>query len=165
MSWEAVATTGLLGGVSLWVALEYFWLSWEAVTIMSIVLAIDFIMGILEVWLKRRDELSSTKAWQGLFKKMTRWLLPFIVVIVLKGAGLEDVSYLSSVVCGIIILSEGYSIIAHIYAINQPWDEHLPEVNALQYIIEFISKIFKTAIEDKTSIKKNLEEEKEDGEK
>lgn len=86
---------------------------------------------------------------------MTRWMLPFIVVIVLRGAWLEDVNYLSSVVCGIIILSEGYSIIAHIYAINQPWDEHLPEVNALQYIIEFISKIFKTAIEDKTSIKKD----------
>lgn len=163
MSWEAIATTGLVGGISLWVALEYFWLSWEAVTIMSIVLAIDFIMGILEVWLKRREELSSTKAWQGLFKKMTRWMLPFIVIIVLKGAGLEDIGYLSSVVCGIIILSEGYSILAHIYAINQPWDEHLPEVNALQYIIELISKIFKTAIEDKTSIKKdNSLEDKEE---
>ena len=155
MSWETIATTGLVGGISLWVALQYFWLSWEAVTIMSIVLAIDFIMGVLEVWLKRREELSSTKAWQGLFKKMTRRLLPFIVVIVLRGAWLEDVSYLSSVVCGIIILSEWYSILAHIYTINQPWDEHLPEVNALQYIIEFISKIFKTAIEDKTSIKKD----------
>lgn len=155
MSWETIATTGLIGGISLWVALEYFWLSWEAVSIMSIVLAIDFIMGILEVWLKRKNELSSTKAWQWLFRKMTRWMLPFIVVIVLKGAWLDNIWYLSTVVCWIIILSEWYSILAHIYAINQPWDERLPEVNALQYIIEFISKIFKTAIEDKTSIKKD----------
>lgn len=155
MSWETIATTGLIGGISLWVALEYFWLSWEAVLIMSIVLAIDFIMGILEVWLKRKNELSSTKAWQGLFKKMTRWMLPFIVVIVLRGAWLDNIWYLSTVVCWIIILSEWYSILAHIYTINQPWDEHLPEVNALQYIIEFVSKIFKTAIEDKTSIKKD----------
>ena len=151
MSWESVATIWLVGGISLWVALEYFWLSGEVVVIMSVVLVMDFIMGILEVWLKRKNELSSTKAWQWLFRKITRWLLPFLVVIVLKWAWLENLGYLSTSVCGIIILSEGYSILLHIYAINSEWDATLPEVNALQYIIEKISKIFKSAIEDKTN--------------
>ena len=151
MTWETAAI-GIIWGITLWVALKYFWMSSEAVIIMSIVLALDFIMGTLEVWLKRRNELSSTRAWQWLFRKITRWLLPFIIVIVIKWAWLENVWYLSATVCWIIILSEWYSILWHIYAINQPWDEQLPEVNALQYLIELISKMFKFAIENKTDV-------------
>lgn len=163
---EPTSTAGGVAGILWWLsiaaALEYFWISGEAVIIMSVLLLLDFVMWIAEVWLKDRENLSSTKARQGLFKKMTRWCLPFIIVIVIRWAWIENVDYLSTAVCWIIIASEWYSILAHIYTINSDTNEHLPEVDALSAIIKWVSNFFKKAIEDKTPIweTKKGEEEK-----
>lgn len=162
MSWETATAIGLIEWLSLWLALEYFWLSKDIVIIMSIVLVIDFIMWILEVWLKRREELSSKKAVQWLFRKFTRWFLPFIIILVLKWAGLEDVNYLSSAVCWIIIISEGYSILAHIYSINQEWNDKLPEIDALSYLIHWISELLRNAVKEKIPTAEKKEDKVEE---
>lgn len=159
MTWEGVAVTNAITGGIIWLALEYFWLSSETIIIMTVLLVLDFIAGISEVYIKDRENLSSTKAWQWLAKKTTRRLLPFIIIIVLKWAGLEDVNYLASAVCWIIIVSEWYSILSHIYALNQPWNEHLPEIDALSALIKWVSEFFKRMIEDKTPIKWETKEE------
>lgn len=161
MSETAWWVAGVLWWLSIAAILEYFWLSWEAVIIMSILLILDFLMWVLEVWLKDRANLSSTKAWQGLFKKMTRWCLPFLVVIVIRWAWIQDVEYLSTAVCWIIIVSEWYSILWHIYSINSDKDEHLPEVDALSSLIKWISNLFKKAIEDKPMIWKDTDNKEE----
>lgn len=149
MTWESIAVTNAITGGIIWLALEYFWMSSETVIIMTILLILDFIAGICEVYIKDRENLSSTKAWQWLAKKTTRWLLPFIIIIVLKWAWLEDTNYLASAVCWIIIVSEWYSILSHIYTINQPWNGHLPEIDALSALIQRVSNFFKKMIEDK----------------
>ena len=164
MTWESIAVTNAISGGIIWLALEYFWMSSETIIIMTVLLVLDFIAGVSEVYIKDRENLSSSKARQWLAKKTTRWLLPFIVVIVLRGAWLEDVNYLSSAICWIIIASEGYSILAHIYAINQPWNEHLPEIDALSALIKWISEFFKKTIEDKTPIKSEEENSLDDKE-
>lgn len=149
MTWEATPAIAAVSGSLIWIALDYFGFSKETMTIMTVLLVLDFIAGVAEVWIKRKDELTSNKAIQWLFRKISRWLLPFIVVLVMKGAGLEDINYLSMAVCWIIIVSEGYSILWHIYAINSEWSETLPEIDALSALITFVWKIFKTAIENK----------------
>lgn len=161
MTWESIAITNAISGGLIWLALEYFWMSSEVIIIMTVLLVLDFIAGVSEVYLKDRVNLSSTKARQWLAKKTTRWLLPFIVVIVLKWAWLEDVNYLSSAICWIIIVSEGYSILAHIYAINQPWNEHLPEIDALSALIKWLTNFFKKMIEDTLPSKEDEEKEEE----
>lgn len=157
MTWESVVVTNTISGGIIWLALEYFWMSSETVIIMTVLLVLDFIAGISEVYIKDRESLSSTKARQWLAKKTTRWLLPFIIIIVLRWAWLEDVNYLASAVCWIIIVSEGYSILSHIYALNQSWDEHLPEIDALSALIRWVSDFFKKMIEDKIPEKKEEE--------
>lgn len=160
MTWEGVVVTNTISGGIIWLALEYFWMSSETIIIMTVLLILDFIAGISEVYIKDRKNLSSTKAWQWLAKKTTRRLLPFIIIIVLRWAWLEDVNYLASAVCWIIIVSEGYSILSHIYALNQPWDEHLPEIDALSALIKWVSNFFKKMIEDKIPEKDNSLEDK-----
>lgn len=162
MSWETVTAIGLIEWLSLWLALEYFWLSKDIVIIMTIVLAIDFIMWTLEVWLKRRNELSSKKAIQWLFRKFTRWLLPFIIILSLKWAWLEDANYLSSAVCWIIIISEWYSILAHIYSINQEWNDKLPEIDALSYLIHWVSELLRNAVKGKLPVTTKEEDKVEE---
>lgn len=168
MTWETVPAMAAVSGGLIWITLDYFWFSKETIIIMTVLLALDFIAWVAEVWIKRREELTSSKAIQWLFRKISRWLLPFIIVLVMKGAWLEDINYLSMAVCWIIIISEGYSILGHIYTINSKWDETLPEIDALSALITFIGKIFKTAIENKSpreieeEEKKSLDKEKKD---
>lgn len=157
MTWWEITTWAIITDIALWwavwIALEYFWLSVETVIIMSVLLALDFFFWVLNVYIKDRKNLSSTLAWEGLWKKMTRRCLPFLVVAICRGAWLNDMSYLSSVVCGIIIVSEGYSILGHIYSINSKDGSELPEIDALEALIQRLAKLFKWVIDSKTKDK------------
>ena len=162
MTWESVVVINTISGGIIWLALEYFWMSSETIIIMTVLLILDFIAGVSEVYIKDRKNLSSTKARQWLAKKTTRRLLPFIIIIVLRWAWLEDVNYLASAVCWIIIVSEWYSILSHIYALNQPWDEHLPEIDALSALIKWVSDFFRKIVEGKLPEIKEKDLDKEE---
>lgn len=154
---EEISTGGTIASVAggFWLAaiLEYFWISWEVLTILSVLLALDYIFGVLDAYLLDRTSVTSTKMWRGLAKKLTRWMLPMIVIIILKGVWAEDIQLASTVIFSILIVTEGYSIIWHFYSINT--GQKVPEIDAMKLLFEFISNLLK----DKLPTKETKEEE------
>ena len=142
--WET-STTGAVvsvaGGFWLATILEYFWISWEVLAILSILLALDYIFGVLDAYLMDRTSVTSTKMWRGLAKKLTRWMLPMIVIIILKWVGAEDIDLASTIVFSILIITEWYSIVWHFVSINS-WTQ-VPEIDATKILFEFISNLLK----------------------
>nr|DAE56528.1 MAG TPA: holin [Caudoviricetes sp.]DAQ88725.1 MAG TPA: holin [Caudoviricetes sp.] len=53
-------------------------------TIFAIVLFLDFILGVTDAYLLNREQVKSSIATRGVFKKVSKFLLPLIVVIVMK---------------------------------------------------------------------------------
>lgn len=131
----------------IWVAeiLEYFWMSSEGLIIMSAMLVLDFLFGLLSAK-SRGEKIESQKRERGLVKKLTRWLLPFIVAWGLKWTGMP-VTELVHVIVGMIVFSELYSIIGHIYSIN--YKEQLPEVDAFKMLLNGLIKMLKNLINKK----------------
>ena len=77
--------------------------------------------------------------------KITKLLLPMIVVIVLKWVWFKEMDFLISSIMWIMIVSEWYSIIWHLYSINT-WKQ-LPEIDAFELLISKILSIFKNVID------------------
>ena len=140
--WVAI---NIVGWVTLATILDYFSMSWEWVIIMTVMLVLDFIFGLLSA--KSRGEKIESRIWQhGLVKKLTRWLLPFIVVAWLKRTGMWWIEELVKVIVGMIVFSELYSIIGHIYSINY-WEE-FPEADAFKLLLERLVKLIKGKMEN-----------------
>lgn len=141
------------GGFWLAAALEYFGISWEVLAILSILLALDYVFGVLDAYLLDRTSVTSTKMRRGLAKKLTRWMLPMIVIIILKWVWADDIELASTIIFSILIITEWYSIIGHIYTINT--GEKLAEIDAMKLLFEFIANLLK----GKLTTKKQEEEE------
>lgn len=135
------AIASVAGGFWLAAILEYFWISWEVLAILSILLLLDYIFGVLDAYLTDRTSVTSTKMRRGLAKKLTRWMLPMIVIIILKWVGAEDINLASTIVFSILIVTEWYSIIGHFVSINS-WTQ-VPEIDAMKILFEFISNLLK----------------------
>lgn len=139
--------------------LEYFSISCEALSILSILLILDFVMGIVDAYIKDRSQVTSAKMWKWLVKKVTRRMLPFIVVWIFRWAWIEDMSTIVSMIISMLIVTEWYSIIGHIYSINT-WKEIL-EIDAFEMILNFLLKLLKGKLPDKEEdLEKKEEEEK-----
>lgn len=141
--WLLVWVAGWLGVAEI---LGYFWISWEWLIIMSVMLVLDFIFWLLSA--KSRGEKIESKKWQHwLVKKLTRWLLPFIVVAWLRWTGMWGIDALVNIIVWMIVFSELYSIIWHIYSINY-WEE-LPEVDSFKLLLNWLLKLIRTLINKK----------------
>jgi hypothetical protein len=86
-------------------------MSEELVIIYFLMLLVDFLLGIAEAK-ATNQEITSNKAKNGIIKKLTLFLIPFVFVGVLKGAEMQE----TALVCvrgimAILIASEGYSIL------------------------------------------------------
>jgi len=140
------ALIGILWGLSMAWILEYFSISGEWLIIMTVMLCLDFIFWIISA--KSRGEKIESKKWQhGLVKKVCRWLLPFIVAWWLKRTEMPWIDMLTHTIVGMIVFSELYSIIWHIYSINY-WEE-LPEVDAFKMLMNWLVKFLKNLINKK----------------
>jgi len=109
-------------------------------------LCLDFIFWIASAK-ERWEEIQSKKRQHWLMKKITRWLLPFIVVAWLKWTWMPWIDELVSVIIWMIVFSELYSIIGHIYSINY-WEE-LPETDAFKMLLDWLAKLIKNLINKK----------------
>ena len=143
MTWDKI--TWAVASVAWWFCLaewfEYFWISCEVYTIFFALLLVDFLFWVCNAYLKDKKSVTSEKMVRWLFKKLVRLLLPLIVVLVLKWVWAWDLEFATNVIISILILSEWYSIIWHIYWINS-WKE-LPEIDAFEMLINFIAWLFK----------------------
>ncbi|MDR0608131.1 MAG: phage holin family protein [Candidatus Peribacteria bacterium] len=119
----------------------YFGLNAETVTIFACMIIVDFLLGIAESKINNIP-IESEKMRNGVIRKIAMFVLPFIVVAVVKGAGLEEAGgFMTHAIMGILIASEGYSVIGHIYNINT--GKHLPENDVLSALIEKVAGLFK----------------------
>lgn len=157
--------TWLLWGI--WVAwiLDYFWVVHDWFIIMSVMLLVDWWFWIASAYfLWEKIESRTMRLW--LVKKCTRRLLPFIVAWALKRTWFP-VDKLITAILWIIVFSEAYSVIWHIYSINTK--EKLPEIDAFKMLIWKISWLFKWLInqnawqiDNKDSSDKEQNENKEE---
>jgi len=142
---EGTSTFKYIAWLWIWGILTYCWLNQEAIMIYWILLVVDFIFGVAEVYLTDKTQVRSDSAIKWLIKKMTRFCMPFVVAIVMKWAGFDDMDTFITVIMWILIVSEWYSIIGHIYNINT--GKTLPEINGFESVINMIVSIFKKKIE------------------
>lgn len=150
--WE-VSTGGMVASVvwGIWLAsvFEYLQISGEVYWIFAVLLFLDFVFGISDAYFEDKQQVKSTTAWRWIFKKFSKLMLPMIFIFVLKWVWAEDISMLVTSVMSILIITEWYSIIGHIYSINT-W-KHLSEIDAFSLLIEFIANLFKQKLpRDKT---------------
>lgn len=137
---------GTLWGLGVAGILDYFQIDGHWLVIMSIFLALDFLFWLLSAK-ARGEKIESKIAQKGLMKKMTRRILPFIVAWALAWLEMPGVHGLITTIMGIIIFSELYSIIGHIYAINY-W-ERLPEMDAFKILMSKLAEWIRTLTKNK----------------
>ena len=161
--WE-ISTGGVIASViwGIWLAniLEYFQVSSEVLIILSVMLALDYVMWIADAYIEDKTQVTSTKMRKWLFRKLTRWMLPLIVVAILRWVGAWDVEYVSTVIFSIIIITEWYSILWHIYSINTDW-KHLPEIDAMEMLLKFVVNLLKGKLPDVKNEDLEIKEEDE----
>ena len=141
-------------GISLGMILDYFWMAQETLIILTVMLVLDRIFWVINAYIQWN--LQSKLMVTGLVKKLTRWLLPFIVIAVLRWAWFEKVDLISTAILSIIIVAEWYSVIWHIYSIN--YKETLPEIDCLKILLKQIASMFRKKMEE--NLKDEVEEEK-----
>ena len=137
--------------------LEYFSISQEWLIVMTVMLLLDLIFWLLSAK-SRWQQIESKRLSEWLVKKTVRRLLPFIVALWLKRTWMPWIEALITAIVWMIVFSELYSIIWHIYSIN--YKEELPEVDAFKMLLNSLVKIIKNLIN-----KKNDEIEPKDGKK
>lgn len=144
MSWW-VSTGGTVAsvvwGVCLAWILEYFQVSCETVIILFVMLFLDYVFWILDAYLKDKHSVTSNQMRRWFRRKMTRWMLPLIVIAILRWVGAWDLQMASTVIYSILIITEGYSIIGHFFSINT--GKELPEIDAFEMLIKFITNLLK----------------------
>lgn len=146
----------IAGWISLGMALEYFWMTQETLIILTVMLLLDWIFWVIDAYIQWTLQSKLMVNW--LVKKLTRWLLPFIVIAVLRWAGFDRVDLVSTVLLSILIVAEWYSVIWHIYTIN--YGESIWEIDALKMLFKWIAWIFQSKIEEDLSHKDNKDEKK-----
>ena len=124
--------------------LERFWIDGSVLIILTVFLLVDLVFWVLEVYLRNKKEVSSEKMGSGVRKKVTRRFLPFIVATGLHWTGIEGVWTFITAIMSILIATEFYSIVGHIYSINT-WKQ-LPEIDAFEMLIEKIINLIKKTI-------------------
>lgn len=158
MTWW-FSTTGAVASVAWWITLasilEYFHLGWEVAAIFAALIVFDFIFWISDAYIKDKQQVTSAKMWRWLAKKLSKMMLPLIVVLVLRWVWFESLEMVVTTIMSILIITEGYSIIWHIYSINT-W-ETLSEIDAFSLLLDFIIGIFKQKLPMKEE--KKVEEE------
>lgn len=162
MTWEfsaAGAVASVAGGITLASVLEYLQLSGEVYAIFAGLLFLDFVFWIADAYFEDKQSVTSANAWRGIFRKFSKLILPLVFIFVLKGVGAEDISMLVTSVMSILIITEWYSIIWHIYSINT--GSHLSEIDAFSLLIEFIANLFKQKLPRKEDSLENIKEDEQ----
>lgn len=166
MTWE-FNTTGAVASVAGWATLagvlEYFHLSYEVASIFAALMILDFIFWVADAYIKDKQQVTSAKMWRWLAKKISKMMLPLVTVLVLRWVGFENLEMVVTTIMSILVITEWYSIIAHIYSINT-W-ETMSEIDAFSLLLDFILGIFKQKLpntKSKEESKEEVEEKKDE---
>lgn len=124
----------------------YLKLPTEPLNILAILLLLDIVTGIVREIIIDKSNISSRIAIIGIVSKMLTFTLPFVVALVFKGIGF-DVTLLAETIVSILIVYEGWSVIANIGQIRAG-DKTINEYDAISYLIKKIQDVFKEILEN-----------------
>lgn len=160
MTWW-FSTTGAVASVAWWITLasilEYFNLSWEVTAIFAALMVLDFIFWLIDQRVKDKQQITSTRMWSWLAKKVSKMLLPLIAVLVLRWIWFEDLDIVVTTIMSVLIITEGYSILGHVYCLNT--GKTLSEIDAFSLLLDYIIWIFKQNLPKEMGPKEDKEEE------
>lgn len=148
MSTSATATavgaaklSGYIGAIAIF---EYLNIPQDQLCILSVLLVLDFVMGVAKQLRVDKSKLTSHEAGIGALKKIAVVVALFAIALVIKGVGLDGTAYLKGVL-GILIASEGYSIIQNIYAVRT--GKILPEFDVISLLLKSLGEFMRYQIE------------------
>jgi toxin secretion/phage lysis holin len=119
-------------------------LSKVAVLIFGALMMIDFVTGVAAAYIIDEEVVTSDKALQGIIRKVSVFLLPFVVALVGKGAGYSQMQGMITAIVSLLITTEGYSIIGNIYCIHTK--KRLPEIDAVELLLDKLAKLLKNLL-------------------
>lgn len=146
ITWAAAV---VVWGTIVWGILDWFWISSTTIIILAVLLLLDYIFWVLDAYLLDKRKITSKKWLKWIIKKSIRLSLPFIVVAILRGWGIEETWWITNSIITILCFNEWYSIIGHILSIDQ--GKKLPEIDAFEMLCKKIAKIFEEWIDKDSS--------------
>lgn len=126
--------------------LAYLGLDAEAIIVLTVLLAIDYVTGLIKAK-SIHESITSNKMKYGIASKMVLIIIPISIALGAKGVNV-DLSSLVLVCVNILIFSEMYSIVGNVACITS--GKALPEIDAASIIAKQIRTfLIKQAGEDK----------------
>jgi phage-related holin len=119
--------------LSTWWAFAYLWISQEAITILAILMLIDFITWLISSYRDKNTQISSTKWKRWIAKKMILLMIPLTVALMMRWIWL-DWDRIVGVTLWILIVMEWYSVLWNIYNVIT-WEKK-PESEAVKKLLE-----------------------------
>lgn len=118
----------------------YTGISGELVAVLTTLIVLDIMTALIREYAVG-NRLKSRMFWIGVSAKMLLILIPFVVILVGKGAGVNLLP-MGRITLSIFIVAEGYSIIGNIIQIRKK-DITIDEQDAITSVIKGIEKTFK----------------------
>lgn len=113
------ATTGVIIKNAAYIPALLLGIAPESYAILTVFMLIDIMLGVTRsVVLHGAKSIKSYKLTAGLISKMLVLIVPLILVWAGRGAGF-DFTMLGQWAVGILVLSQAYSMLGHIHAIQQ----------------------------------------------
>lgn len=125
---------------------EYLDIKWAQVSILSILMIIDFISWIAKQFRLNQNEITSYNAWKWIIKKVLTMMFLFSFALMFKGIEVDWASYIKAVL-SLLIMSEFYSICQNVYSFRT-WKK-VNEYDAVSLIIKYIWQSLIKIIESK----------------
>ena len=121
----------------------YLDLRWESLTLLAILLIIDFVTGVTKVFVIDRKHLKSYRAIAGILAKVSILLIPIVLAIVAKQAQ-YDMAFFTNTVITMLMLAESFSIIGNIRSIVSR--KEVEEIDAMSFVLSKISNMLITLL-------------------
>ncbi len=120
-------------------------ISREAVTILSILFAVDFLTAIIRENVTNPQGITSSEMKAGFTSKMVTLMIPFLISIVGKAAG-YDLSMLANTTIGVFCLAEFYSVNGNIIQIREK-DKTVTEYDAITILLKKLQQLIRGLVE------------------
>lgn len=124
--------------------LEFLNLDSTAVVVLAILLLFDFATGVLRAGVvDGKHTIRSSEAIRGAAAKVIVFVIPFVLAIAGKGAGM-DLSSLAASSLTVFIFSTTYSIMGNVHSVTTGRPK--VEFDAIDYMYRVVGKALKKAI-------------------
>lgn len=122
---------------------SYTGISGELVTILTVLICLDITTALIREYAVG-NRIKSRMFWIGVSAKMLLIIVPFVVILVGKGLGLDLLS-MGKITLAMFTVAEGYSILGNIVQIRKK-DKTIDEQDAITAVIKGIESKFKSML-------------------